>query len=182
MSRSDIPFDGVPDSWWSQDENFQRGLPSPEDCPQEGAFDEGVPEEIIERFAQAQRAADERQRAEERIHEQRRKQILALIRDRNRPPSWRLISSYLERVMRSEDARAVAVARSAGEQLARVVSTTGDARLPHVQALLARLANAPYESSGIDRELLEAARHASRMLFLSHATDNPADGAPDVGR
>lgn len=171
------PHDGstgsdTPDSWWSQDEGAQYGFPAPEEMPQDGAYDGELPPDVIDRLAAAQLAALQKAREHERIVADRRKRLMAAVRDRTAPATPSRLSRMLQAVRSSADPKAVQVAEDALALVARIATSTGPERGARIRGLLTRLSNAPYESSGYDRQQLLAAMTLARRCYL----DSPNGG------
>lgn len=167
---------GLLDSWWSQDESAQHGYPQSEDLPQEGAYGEELPADVIERIVAARLAALKQARDDERIVAARRKRLMAQIRDKTIPATPLRLCALLQSVCSSDDARAVAVAHDALALVARIVTASGPDRTARVRSLLTRLSSAPYESTGFDRhQLLAAATLARRCFFGATQSGKPRD-------
>lgn len=182
MSRyDDSTGPDTPDSWWSQDEGAQYGFPAPEEMPQEGAYDGELPSDVIDRLAAAQLAALNKAREYERIVAERRRRLMAAVRDRATPATPARLCRMLQAVRSSTDPKAVTVAEEALALIARIATATEGQRRARIRGLLVRLGNAPYESSGFDRQQLLAALVLARRCYLEtpNRGNNALNGAGD---
>lgn len=152
------------DSWWFQDENAQRGFPPEEDLPQDGAYD-GAPEELIERFAEAERRAIALKRETVRRIEAERRAFLKRVRDRNTPATVQAVCALLRPVLSSDNARAVRLASESLTLIARIAVAPTAEKPADVRTLYTILANAPYETDGYDRDQLRGACELARRLY-----------------
>ena len=173
MSDDTMHADDFPESWWSQDECAQRGLPPEEDLPQEGAYGTNAIE-LIERVAESQRLALARQRDEVRRLEARRQRFFQQVQDRNTPVTPRRLCALLTPVLTSDNPGAVLLASDALALIARTVVSRGPAKSAHVRALFSRLSCGHYETEGVDRDHVRAAFTLARRLY------NPALGSDAV--
>lgn len=166
--RNQIPQDpGDDHTNWNQDENALRGLPPEEDLPQEGAFDDSaMPDEVLARYAKAYELAIARERASFEHVERRRQAFLSAVRDRARPATPTRICEVLQRVLTSENARALEIANDTLRLMARIAVTEGQEQLPLVRAALSRLSSAPYQTTGYDRLTLEGAATLMRRCYF----------------
>lgn len=153
------------------DERLQRGLPSIEDYPQDGAYSDDTPEEVVERFAEAYRAALTRQREEQRRFEDRKRRFEAAVRNRADPATPRRLSLMLERVLSSEDHKAVDLAARALALCASLAVAEGNERLEHVRRILLVLSSAPYQVKGLDRDHLRYASILARRMLMEALGD-----------
>lgn len=156
--------DDCPESFWSQDECAQRGLPPEEDLPQDGAYG-ALSETLVERFAESERRAFSRQREEVRILEAKRRQFFQRVRDRNTPVTSRRLCALLTPVLTSDNPRAVLLASDALALIARAAVSNEPEQSAHLRALFTCLSCAPFETEGVDRDQLRAVCMLARRLF-----------------
>lgn len=177
MSDDTIHGEDFHDSWWSQDECAQRGLPPEEDLPQDGAY-EATTDAVIERFAAAERRAIARQREEVGRLEASRQRFFQQVRDRNTPVTPRRLCALLTPVLTSDNPRAGLLAREALELIARSVVSYGPASSAHMRPLFSRLSCGHRETEGVDRDHFRAALKLATRLY------NPAiasDASHELG-
>ncbi|HEY0995617.1 MAG TPA: hypothetical protein VGD77_06485 [Gemmatimonadaceae bacterium] len=163
-SGSDREFESDERVDLDTDELMQRGLPPIEDLPQDGAYSEDPPEEVVERFADAYRAALTKQREEQKRFEERKRRFEAGIRNRAVPATPRRLSVMLERVLASEDHKAVDLAARALALCAFLAVAAGNERLEFLRRILLVLSSAPYQTKGFDRDHLRYASILARRM------------------